>query len=112
MLCQRILKMPELLLSLARVARPTVPLIQKALFGSEGAGFDVRTRLSLLVSFGAVQEAGDEWRLTEIGRATLTANPPLELPGFGEVDTFEDDNSETQIEWEYDDLGLLDFWEN
>src|SRR5690606_17323100 len=32
-LCRRILKMPELLLSLKHIARPTLPEIQKVLFG-------------------------------------------------------------------------------
>jgi hypothetical protein len=109
MLCQRVLKMPELLLTLIRVARPTTSLIQKILFGSEKAGFDVPTRLTMLSSFGAVQQMGDEWRLTDIGRAALEANPPQELPDFSEVEMVEeDDDIEAQIEWEYDDLGLLD----
>lgn len=108
LLCRRILKMSELLLVLDRVARPTVPIIQRVLFGSEKAGFDVPARLTLLASFGAVQQMGNEWRLTDIGRAALEANPPSELPDLGESEAVGEDDDATQIEWDYEDLGLLD----
>jgi len=107
-LCRRVLKMPELLLTLERIARPTVSSIQKVLFGSERIGFDLSTRLEMLAAFEAIQLDGDEWRLTELGRAILEANPPQELPDFSEIEAFQE-NAEpaVQIEWD-DDLGLLD----
>lgn len=109
-LCRRIAKMPELLLALVKIARPNTALLQKALYGSERAGFDVPVRLSLLASFGAVQRIGDEWRLTEIGHALLRAHPPQDLPDFGEADAIlAEPTSGLDWGWEYDDLGLLDF---
>jgi RNA polymerase sigma factor (sigma-70 family) len=108
-LCRRILKMPELLLTLTRIPRPTLPIIQKALFGSERAGFDVSIRLILLASFGAVQQVGDEWRLTDIGRCVLVANPAQVLPDFSEVEILaEDDSVDAQIDCDYEEFGLLD----
>lgn len=108
-LCRRILKMPELLLTLKRIGRPVVPDIQKVLFGSERAGFDVPMRLNILASFEAVQRAGDEWRLTSIGEVILQANPPQELPDFSVIDeaTAEDDTESADLDWD-SELGLLD----
>lgn len=108
-LCRRILKMPELLLSLKHIARPTLPEIQKVLFGSERAGFDVPLRLGLLASFEAVRRIGDEWRLTQVGEAVLRANPPEELPDFSIFEDViaEDESAEEELGWE-EDLGLLE----
>lgn len=107
-LCRRVLKMPELLLTIERIARPTLSSIQKVLFGSERIGFDLPTRLEMLAAFEAIQPDGDEWRLTDLGRVILEANPPQELPDFGEIEAFQE-NAEPaiQVEWD-DDLGLLD----
>lgn len=106
MLCQRVLKMPELLWLLSRVPRSTIPFIKKALFTNKKAGFDVPTRLMLLASFGAVQKVADEWRLTEIGWAAQAAHPPQELPRF--IPETGDEEALSNG-WEYyDDLGLLD----
>ncbi|MBI5668043.1 MAG: sigma-70 family RNA polymerase sigma factor [Chloroflexi bacterium] len=107
-LCRRILKMPELLLTLDRVARPTVSVIQKVLFGGERAGFDVPLRLAILAAFGAVQADGEEWQLTDLGRGLLKDHPPQELPDFGEIEAFkEKDELKSELEWE-DELALLD----
>lgn len=101
--------MPELLLSLKHIARPTLPEIQKVLFGSERAGFDVPLRLGLLASFEAVRRIGDEWRLTQVGEAVLRANPPEELPDFSIFEDViaEDESAEEELGWE-EDLGLLE----
>lgn len=109
-LCHRVLKMPELLLTLKQIARPTILDIQKVLFGNDRAGFDVPYRLTMLTAFEAVWHTNDEWRLTPVGDAILEANPPQELPDFSIIDeitaeTEEDDNDE--LLWE-DQLGLLD----
>ncbi len=79
-LARRISKMPETLLALAALGRPTLPALQVTLFGSEEAGHDVATRLRLLTSLGAVRPAGGEWRLTDVGRVTLAALPDISLP--------------------------------
>lgn len=107
-LCRRILKMPELLLTLKRIVRPTVADMQKVLFGGERAGFDVSFRLSLLAAFEAVQRSGDEWRLTPIGESILQNNPPQELPDFSLIEdiTSEADDLD-DVSWE-EELGLLD----
>lgn len=107
-LCRRVLKMPELLLTLKRIARPTIPDIQKVLFGGERAGFDVPYRLNMLAAFEAVQRVDDEWRLTPIGEAVLQAHPPQELPDFSVIDEVTAETEDTDdLIWE-DELGLLD----
>lgn len=110
-LCRRILKMSELLLTLKRIARPTLSDIQKVLFGTERAGFDVPARLNILAAFEAVQRAGDEWRLTAVGEETLRLNPPEELPDFDAIEevTAElvDDDDDDELIWQ-DELGLLE----
>lgn len=109
-LCHRILKMPELLLTLTRIARPVVSDIQKVLFGSERAGFDVPIRLNMLLAFEAVQHVNGEWRLTPVGETILAANPPQELPDFSVIDEAVTDESDAllnELDWE-DELGLLD----
>jgi len=109
-LCQRVAKMPELLLALIRIPRPTKPLLQKVLFGSEVAGWDVPTRLLMLASFGAVQQVGDEWRITPLGRAILDACPAQDLPDFGEIEVLDREREqEAELEADYADLGLLEF---
>lgn len=107
-LCRRVLKMPELLLTLKRIARPVVPDIQRVLFGNERAGFDVPQRLALLAAFEAVQHTEGEWRLTPIGEALLQANPPQDLPDFSVIDDVADDDAgDDELAWD-DELGLLD----
>jgi len=102
--------MPELLLALIRIPRPTKPLLQKVLFGSEVAGWDVPTRLLMLASFGAVQQVGDEWRITPLGRAILDACPAQDLPDFGEIEVLDREREqEAELEADYADLGLLEF---
>ena len=108
-LCRRVLKMPELLWALAHWAAPDLLMLKKGLFGSEGAGFDVPTRLALLASFGAVQPVGEGWRLTEIGLAVQQAHPAEALPDFRTSD--DDVDSGLARAWNEDeaaDLGLLD----
>lgn len=105
-LCQRILKTPELLLALERIALPTTAALQRAIFGSEHAGFDVPTRLSILAAFEAVSFVGNVWRLTGVGRTMLEANPPEELPDFGELEAAPEEDT-AELEWE-DEFGLLD----
>lgn len=79
-LARRVSKMPETLLALAALGRPTLPALQVTLFGSEEAGHDVATRLRLLASLGAARPVGGEWRLTDVGRVTLAALPDVSLP--------------------------------
>lgn len=109
-LCRRIERMPELLLAIQHIARPTVADLQKVLFGSEHAGFDVPDRLQILAAFEAIQSVGNEWRLTPIGEAALAANPPQELPDFVAIDEaaneYESDETD-ELLWE-EELGLLD----
>lgn len=109
-LCRRVERMPELLLAIQRIPRPTVADLQKVLFGGEHAGWDVPDRLRILASFEAVQSVGNEWRLTPIGEAALAANPPQELPDFVAIDEaaneYESDETD-ELLWE-EELGLLD----
>jgi RNA polymerase primary sigma factor len=98
-LCRRILKMPELLAALDRLANVEVSILQKLLFGSESAGFDVPLRLNMLAAFEAVRADGSNWRITDVGRAALQANPPQELPDFSVIETLEPDEPETD-DWD------------
>lgn len=100
-LCRRVAKMPELLLTLTTIGRATIYNIQRTLFGSAAAGFDVPMRLRLLAAFGAVRPLGDEWRMTEIGRATLATFPGAELP--------EADQAEEEADSDLDFLDLDEF---
>ncbi len=93
--CRRIQKMPELLAALDRLGSAEIPRLQKLLFGSAGAGFDVPLRLNMLAAFEAVRADGNQWRITELGRAALQANPPQELPDFGVIKTPEPDEPDT-----------------
>lgn len=106
-LCRRILRTPELLLALERIALPTTAILQRAIFGSEHAGFDLPIRLTMLAAFEAVSRVGNVWRLTDVGRTVLEANPPEELPDFGEIETASEEESLAELEWE-DEFGLLD----
>ncbi len=109
-LCRRVRKMPELLLTLKTLARPTIPDIQYVLFGGDRAGFDVPDRLRMLAAFEAVRAEGGQWRLTPIGEAILQANPPQELPDFSVIDEVlanGDDEDLDDLAWE-DGLGLLE----
>lgn len=103
-LCRRVRKMPELLLALATLGRPTVADLQETLFGGEWAGYDVAIRLQLLLALGAARRTGNEWRLTDDGRAALAAFPDLELPNAGE----ENEDEDTEVE-ELLDLDLYEF---
>jgi RNA polymerase sigma factor (sigma-70 family) len=106
-LCRRILRTPELLLALERIALPTTAILQRAIFGSEHAGFDLPIRLTMLAAFEAVSRVGNVWRLTDVGRTVLETNPPEELPDFGEIETASEEESLAELEWE-DEFGLLD----
>lgn len=109
-LCQHVVKMSELLLALIRIPRPTKPLLQRVLFGSEEAGWDVPTRLLMFASFGAVQQVGDEWRITPLGRAILDAVPAQDLPDFGEIEALDKEREQEAALELYDvELGLLEF---
>ncbi len=106
-LCQRILKMSELLAALARLSQADIPMLQKLLFGSESAGYDVPIRLSLLASCEAVRADGSNWHITEIGRAMLQAHPPQELPDFSVIEGIElDDTAEGELDDELDIYAL------
>lgn len=106
-LCQRILKMPEVLLALERITMPTIPLIQKAIFGSENSGFDVPIRLNLLMAFEAVSYTGNMWRITDLGQAVLKSNPPADLPDFDVLETAPEEDTNFELE---DEFGLLDLY--
>jgi hypothetical protein len=95
-LCKRLLKTTELLAILERLAMADLPLLQKLLFGSESAGFDVSLRLNMLASFEAVRADGNTWRITEVGRAALRANPPQALPDFSAFEVQEPADSQTE----------------
>jgi len=105
-LCRRILKMPELLLALERITTPTVSALQRTIFGGENTGFDIPIRLTILMAFEAVSFTGSMWRITDLGRLVLQANPPIDLPDF---DAIEPDGEEASIELE-DEFGLLDLY--
>lgn len=98
-LCRRILKMPELLAALDRLANVEISILQKLLFGSESAGFDVPLRLNMLAAFEAVRADGSSWRITDVGRTALQANPPQELPDFSVIETMEPDEPEAD-DWD------------
>jgi RNA polymerase primary sigma factor len=98
-LCRRIVKMPELLAALDRLANVNIPTLQKLLFGSESAGFDVPLRLTMLAAFEAVRADGSNWRITDLGRTVLKTNPPHELPDFSVIETPEPDERETD-DWD------------
>lgn len=106
-LCQRILKMPEVLLALERITMPTIPLIQKAIFGSENSGFDVPIRLNLLMAFEAVSSTENMWRITDLGQAVLKSNPPTDLPDFDVLETAPEEDTNFELE---DEFGLLDLY--
>jgi RNA polymerase sigma factor (sigma-70 family) len=106
-LCVRVQKMPELLLVLDRVARPTLSRIQEMLFGSEQDGFDVPNRLVLLVALDAVRREDDEYVLTDLGRQMLVRHPPQELPDFyTSRDTVEEETLKQSDEWELLDVDI------
>jgi RNA polymerase sigma factor (sigma-70 family) len=98
-LCRRLLKMPELLSALDRLATADIPTLQRVLFGSESAGYDIPLRLTMLAAFEAVRADGNTWRITDVGRAALQANPPQELPDFSALETIEPDASEND-DWD------------
>lgn len=98
-LSQRLGKIPELLFALERLATTDVPTLQKVLFGSEAAGFDVPLRMTLLAALEAVRADGSNWRITDVGRNALTAHPPQELPDFSVIETFEPEDS-VQDDWD------------
>jgi hypothetical protein len=79
-LCRRIQKMSELLAVLERLGMADAATLQRVIFGSESAGFDVPLRLNVLAAFEAVRADKTQWRITEMGRAALQANLPQELP--------------------------------
>lgn len=107
-ICQRILKIPELLLTLEQIAHPTVAEIQKVLFGVDTASPDVEARLSLLAAFDAVRRDGNMWTLGTPGKAALQANPPQDLPDFDEIMAAQQpEEAPMELEWE-DELDLLD----
>lgn len=110
-LARRVSKMPETLLALATLGRPTVPALQVALFGSEDAGHDVPTRLRLLAALGAARSVGSEWRLTDVGRATLASLPDVTLPDAPDEEISQEDDDE--IELGIVDLELYEFaWDS
>lgn len=90
-LCQRVQKMPELLSALDRLPLPTVSMLQKVVFGSEEAGFDVPLRLSLLMALEAVRKDGRSWHLTALGQDILAANPPTEILNFTVLNDLEEE---------------------
>lgn len=104
-LCRRLMKMPELLAALERLAIADVPTLQRVLFGSESAGFDVPLRLNMLAAFEAVRADGNQWLITAVGRAALQANPPQELPDLSVIGTTEPDTTDTE-DWD-DYLGIF-----
>lgn len=107
-LCSRIIRMPEVLLTIDQVANPTVATVQQVLFGGERIGSDVAIRLSMLASFGAVQAEGDSWRLTDLGRNVIETSSPEELPDFSEIEGFQKEEPLVdQLEWD-EELEMID----
>jgi hypothetical protein len=53
----------------------------------------------MLTAFEAVRNDGSNWRITDVGRAALQANPPQELPDFSVIETLEPDEPETD-DWD------------
>jgi len=108
-LSRRILKMPELLLTIDQIAQPTLVNIQKVLFGDIRAAFDVPQRLLMLTALDLTQITRNEWRLTDAGRKLLASNPPQSLPDFGEIESFQmDERDSDERDWQ-EHLDLLDF---
>jgi len=93
-------------LALERITTPTVSALQRTIFGGENTGFDIPIRLTILMAFEAVSFTGSMWRITDLGRLVLQANPPIDLPDF---DAIEPDGEEASIELE-DEFGLLDLY--
>jgi RNA polymerase sigma factor (sigma-70 family) len=108
-IAHRVAKIPELLLTLKRIAPASIPDIQKVLFGSAGAGYDVPIRLEVLAAFEAVQQDGNAWRITSIGEQTLEANHPQELPDFSIIEEAVKEVTEDVMDLWEDDLGLVGF---
>jgi RNA polymerase sigma factor (sigma-70 family) len=98
-LCRRLLKMPELLAALERLATADVPTLQRVLFGDASAGYDVPFRLTMLAAFEAVRADGSQWRITEVGRAALQANPLQQPLDLSALETPEPEASETD-DWD------------
>lgn len=90
-LCQSVQKMPELLSALDRLPLPTVSMLQKVVFGSEEAGFDVPLRVSLLMALEAVRKDGRSWHLTDLGQDILAANQPTGILDFTVLDDLEEE---------------------
>lgn len=103
-LCLHVVKMPELLAILDRIGNADTPTLQKLLFGSESMGFDVPMRLTMLAAFEAVRADSGQWRITDVGRGALQANPPQELPDFSIIESPE------IAENAYDDWDDLDIF--
>lgn len=103
-LCRRVARIPEWLLALASLGRPTLPALQAALYGNERDAYDAEARLTLLLALGAVRRVGNEWRLTDDGRAALASFPALELPDAPDAgDEEEEDDAFFELElYEFD----------
>lgn len=106
-LCQRILKMPEILSVLDRVPEMGAKALRMVVFGGEYEGLDIGLRLNMLAAFEAVRADGMNWRITDVGRAALRANPPQELPDLNVIEMLGSDETETD-DWD-DYLNIFTF---
>jgi hypothetical protein len=113
-ICRCILKMPELLLTIEKIAPATNADIQRILFGSADHAFDLANRLTLLEAFEAIRREDSGWVITATGQSVLANHPPAELPDFGEIEQVESLHREDPVD-EYDDwswedeIDLLEF---
>jgi RNA polymerase sigma factor (sigma-70 family) len=105
-LCRRVARMPEWLLAVASLGRPTLPALQATLYGNVRDAYDAETRLALLTALGAVRRVGNEWRLTDDGRAVLTSFPELELPDTPDEGADEEEEDDMLFELELYEFDL------
>lgn len=89
MLCRRILKTTQLLYVLDRVMEVDTKMLKTIVFNEPHQGLDIPLRLNMLAAFEAVRSDGSNWRITDVGRAALKANPPQDLPDFKVLERLE-----------------------
>jgi len=101
-LAKRIIKVPELLKAIERMAAPSTMVLNRTLYEEEIEGYAVASRLALLLSLEAVQEENGGWRLTELGRGVLKLYPDIQLPDPQAMSEPEISSGEDELELELD----------
>ncbi len=98
-ICRRVMKTSELLSVLDSLPSADTKTLKAIVFSGTSDGLDISLRLNMLAAFEAVRVDGSNWRITDVGRAALQANPPQELPDFSVIETLEPEDSEVD-DWD------------